>query len=70
MAKLELKPLLDDEAAAPLIGVTAKTLANWRVLGKGPVFVRSSRKPKYHPDDIADWVNARRVQSTSEQIAA
>jgi len=69
MATLELKPLLDTEAAAPLVGVSAKTLANWRVLGKGPKFV-GGRKPKYHPDDLAEWVNARRVQSTSERVAA
>lgn len=69
MSKLELKPLLDTEAAAPFVGVDPKTLANWRVLGKGPKFV-AGRKPRYHPDDIAEWVNARRVQSTSEPIAA
>jgi len=70
MSPKELKPLLDEVQAAPYAGTEPKTLSNWRTLGKGPKFLKIGRKVMYHPDDIAEWVNARRVQSTSEQIAA
>ncbi|TZG25892.1 transcriptional regulator [Sphingomonas montanisoli] len=70
MSKLELKPLLDEVGAAPMVGTEPKTLANWRVLGKGPKFIRVGRKAMYHPDDLIDWLAARRVSSTSERVAA
>lgn len=62
--------LIPDEEADAYIGVSKKTRANWRVKGLGPKFVRVSNRIFYHPDDIAEWVNARRVQSTSQPIAA
>jgi len=62
--------LIADEDADPFIGVTRKTRANWRVAGRGPRFVRAGKKIFYHPDDIAEWVNARRVSSTSAKVPA
>lgn len=70
MAQQNLSTLLSEESAAPFVGTEPKTLANWRTLGKGPKFIRVGRKVMYHPDDIAEWVAARRVQSTSERVAA
>ena len=67
-----MKPLLDPELAAPFIGVTTKTMANWRCQGAGlgPKFLRVGRKIKYDPDDIAEWREAKRVSSTSEPAVA
>jgi hypothetical protein len=59
-----------DPRADAYIGASKKTRANWRVKGIGPKFVRISNRIFYHPEDIAEWVNARRVQSTSQRIAA
>lgn len=40
-APVSLSPIgLQTDAAAAYIGVTRKTLANWRVLGEGPRYVR------------------------------
>jgi len=47
-------------------GPTPKTLANWRVLGKGPKFIKVGRLIRYHPADIASYIDGRRVQSTSD----
>lgn len=65
-----MKPLLDTVNAAPLVGARPKTLANWRVIGVGPKFIMVGDKPMYDPDDIAEWRASRRVQSTSQPIAA
>lgn len=70
MPSNNLSELLTSERAAPFVGTEPKTLDNWRTLGKGPKFIRVGRKAMYHPDDIAEWVAARRVQSTSELVAA
>lgn len=61
-----MKPLLDTTKAAPLVGATPGTLENWRVAGLGPKFIKSGRRVLYDPDDIAEWRDGRRFQSTSE----
>ena len=65
-----MKALLDTPAAAPLCGTTPGTLENWRVAGIGPKFIKAGRRVLYDPDDIAEWREARRFQSTSEAEAA
>ena len=61
-----LEKLLDEQEAAPYVGVRRKTLANWRVEGVGPKFLRVGGRVRYHPRDISEWLDGRRVQSTSE----
>lgn len=65
-----MKNLLSTAEAAPLAGVSTKTLENWRCMGLGPKFVRAGRLVRYDPDDIKLWRDARRVSSTSEPVAA
>jgi predicted DNA-binding transcriptional regulator AlpA len=66
-----MQKLLNTVEAAPLIGVTPKTLCNWRVLGDGPKHIRvSARRVGYDPADIEAWKNSRRVGSTSDKIMA
>jgi hypothetical protein len=60
------RPLLDTNQAARFLKHSARTLANWRGLGKGPVFIRSSRKILYDPRDLDAYLDARRFRSTSE----
>lgn len=66
-----MQKLLSADEAAPLAGVEAKTLANWRYRGTGPAFIRvSGRRVAYDPADIEAWKAARRVTSTSQPVAA
>ncbi|HXH00237.1 MAG TPA: helix-turn-helix domain-containing protein [Sphingomicrobium sp.] len=65
----ELQNLLTTDEAAPLAGVSPKTLENWRSLGVGPKFIRTPGKKgrvNYDPDDLRDWRNANRYSSTSQ----
>jgi len=41
------------------LGVPPGTLANWRYLGRGPVFLRVGRHVRYRPVDVAAWVDRR-----------
>jgi predicted DNA-binding transcriptional regulator AlpA len=58
--------LLSSRQAAPLVGVSAGTLDNWRVVGRGPRFIKAGRKVVYDPADIAAWKAAHSFASTSE----
>lgn len=62
--------LLTTNQAAPRVGVSAGTLANWRVQGIGPKFIRAGSRVVYDPADIEAWKATRRVGSTSERAAA
>lgn len=65
MFQSSLSPLLCTADAAPLAGVTRKTLENWRTLGQGPSFIKAGRRVFYDPADIAAWRASNRFESTS-----
>ena len=54
--------------AAIYLGLSVKTLANWRVLGKGPRWVRAGRRPWYFISDLEDLIS-KGVRETSYSIA-
>lgn len=55
---------LSSEDAARALGVSPKTLANWRCAGRGPAYVHvsdSSRSPVlYLIGDLENWLHSRR----------
>lgn len=65
-----MQELLAERDAAPRCGVSPKTLANWRVLGRGPRFIKAGGRVAYDPADIEAWKADRRVSSTSQAVAA
>ena len=64
-----ISALLPAKVVADNLCVTEGTLAKWRVYQTGPDFIRVGRRIAYHPADIAAWLDARRVSSTSEEAA-
>lgn len=59
-----LKPMaVSSEDAARMLGIGAKTLANWRSLGKGPAYIRLSDSPRsqvlYLYEDLETWLRSR-----------
>ena len=61
--------LLDQNELGNLIGVTGRHLANLRVTGDGPPFVKVGAAVRYDPADAMAWLKARKRRSTSEQPA-
>lgn len=60
-----IRPIaFSSEETAKLIGVSAKTLANWRCLGKGPEYIRLGKSPRaqvlYCYDDLEAWLHSLR----------
>lgn len=46
--------------------ISPRTLANWRVTGSGPRFVKIGGRVMYRQADVLAWENARSVTSTSQ----
>lgn len=42
--------------------ITPKTFANWRTLGKGPVFTKIGGKVFYRLSDVLEWEESRTVR--------
>ncbi len=52
--------LLDEQAAAATLGVSARAMQEWRRRGDGPQYVRiSSRCIRYRPEDLHKWALER-----------
>ena len=63
--------VLTTEEAAIYLGLSSQTLANWRVDGRGPVYLRLGRpgRPRivYLPEDLDAFLGANRVKTTGGQ---
>lgn len=65
-----MSPLLSAKELAARLRVTDGTLAKWRLRdGAGPRFIRVNRRIAYDPSDVQEWLDARRVASTSQEAA-
>lgn len=62
--------LLTPTELAERLGVSVGTLANWRLRGGGPAYIKlSGRAVRYRPRAVEKWISEREVSSTSERIA-
>ena len=65
----ELEQLIPEKRAAKLIGISPRTLRNWRVKGGGPKYVQVSiRCIRYRRRDVLEWIAARERRHTSEPL--
>lgn len=52
-----------DEVSAYLKDVPVKTLAKWRVIGKGPVYTKVGRHVRYDWADVRAWLKTQRADA-------
>jgi predicted DNA-binding transcriptional regulator AlpA len=62
--------LLRTSGAAAITGLSVSTLNKLRCSGGGPAFLKLGRAVRYKPVDLKDWLDSRRVMSTSEIVIA
>ena len=65
--------LVNTRTLAERLGLQAKTLLNWRVSGRGPVYRKLGGRVMYDLDDVQRWIDASKRTSTSDnngQVAA
>lgn len=56
--------------AAAMLGVSPRTLANWRTHRVGPAFVRVGRvhsRTLYRINDLKTWLDANRVETSASK---
>jgi predicted DNA-binding transcriptional regulator AlpA len=61
--------VLNNDAAAAILGIKGSTLKFWRHMGKGPRFVKLGDAKQagvaYIEADVLEWRDARKFNSTS-----
>jgi hypothetical protein len=62
-------PLLFAEQAGSYLQVHPRTLANWRVLGKGPRYIRSGNRALYRQADLDVWLDQHTFQHMADERA-
>jgi hypothetical protein len=61
MDSIDPADLVAAPETAKELHVQENTLATWRMMGKGPAFVKLGRQVFYHRTDIAKWLAGQRV---------
>ena len=62
--------LLTPKQLAELFAVNENTIAQWRVQGNGPNFVKNQRSIRYAANDVDHWMNERTFASTTAADAS
>ncbi|WP_374830586.1 helix-turn-helix domain-containing protein [Paenochrobactrum pullorum] len=61
-----LQHLLTSSEAAEFLRVKPNILAEYRMTGEGPIYIKqSARRILYRRDDLETWLNKRTFQSTA-----
>lgn len=62
--RTDLTPLLNEKEACAYLGVSVHTVRDWRLKGRGPLFVKVGASVRYRVTDIARFVeeNVRGVE--------
>jgi excisionase family DNA binding protein len=61
--------LLNEAQAANYLNVSVRTLQQWRVSGRGPVFTKLSRAVRFRRADLDAFIAKGVAQSTTEANA-
>jgi hypothetical protein len=63
-----MRPMISNKDLAKGLNVAEGTPPKWRLAGTGPRYLRIGRRIVYDPVDVEEWLDARRVTSTSEVL--
>ena len=67
MAAVPPSPLMSSDIAASYLQCHPRTLAEWRIAGNGPKYVRVGRRAFYRQPDLDAWLEARVYHSTADE---
>ena len=57
----DLQPLLRESDVALILGVSRRTLQNWRNWAEGPAWIRVGALIRYRPAEVARWIGDSEV---------
>lgn len=52
----QMSNLINEDAAAQLMGIQRNTLTRWRWEGRGPRYCKIGRSVRYRPEDIQAFI--------------
>tara|TARA_R110002096_G_scaffold342687_1_gene535671 strand:- start:1387 stop:1602 length:216 start_codon:yes stop_codon:yes gene_type:complete len=58
--------LLNETETAQILNIKPATLRRWRWLGTGPNFRKIGSNVRFHPDDIAAYIEKAQRSNTSQ----
>lgn len=61
--------ILNTREAATYVRLGKPTLERFRVSGDGPLFLKLGSAVRYRKCDLDEWLERRRVRSTSAELA-
>lgn len=59
----KVKDIVTDDEAAEIVLCRPQTLAVWRMLGKGPRYIRVGRLIRYRRADLLAWLERNTVET-------
>ncbi|MDQ8027175.1 MAG: helix-turn-helix domain-containing protein [Brevundimonas sp.] len=62
--------VLTNKEAARKLGVSHRTLEDWRLTNRGPRFVKLGRLVRYRLSDLHDFMDRNSFMSTAQAVAA
>ncbi|WP_374962807.1 helix-turn-helix domain-containing protein [Spongiibacter tropicus] len=62
--------LLSPTETALIIGIDQRTLANWRVAGRGPRFTKMGRNVRYTRAAVQEFIHSNTFSNTREAAQA
>lgn len=51
------------------LGVSPRTIENWRLRGGGPKYVMVGGRPRYQPETVQEWLKSREQRHSSDKAA-
>jgi predicted DNA-binding transcriptional regulator AlpA len=66
----KLQGFLSERELSELTGIKVNTLQRWRLLGKGPRFLKLGGAVRYDPKDVDVWLEECRAAGQREAVGA
>jgi len=63
---MQMNRMIDEKEAGEYLGCSVAALQKWRLLGKGPAYVKVGRLVRYREADLVAFLDANCVQPTQE----
>jgi predicted DNA-binding transcriptional regulator AlpA len=54
-----VEPLLSERDVAAICGLSTAAIRRWRLLGKGPRYIKISSVVRYRLEDVTAWLETR-----------
>jgi hypothetical protein len=59
MEALQTVPLLDEYDVARITAMSVASVRRWRLLHRGPKYIKIGAAVRYNADDLATWLGGR-----------